>query len=204
MSSIYEALKKFIPPNTFQVVEPHLVRNNVHLKISKPRKSKLGDYRAPLRKDIPHKISVNNNLNQFAFLVTLVHEIAHMYNFKTYGHKVAPHGVEWKSYFRQLLVPHIQAGVFPENINKALINYMENPAASSCTDENLYLALESHNPLKLNVIRVGDLKPGERFIFRNRLFEVEHKLRKRYSCFEIGTHKKYYFSALAEVTPTND
>jgi hypothetical protein len=204
VSSPYEALKKYIPEGTFGLVEPHLVRNEVYLRISKPRKSKLGDYRPPHRKDIPHKISVNVNLNQYAFLVTLVHEIAHLYNFKTYGNRVAPHGVEWKSYFQQLMLPHLEKKVFPDDIARSLINYMQNPAASSCTDESLYLALEAYNSQNENVVRVGDLNPGDRFVFRNRLFKVERKLRKRFSCFEVGTHKKYYFSALAEVNPVND
>ena len=147
---------------------------------------------------------INNNLNQYSFLVTLVHEIAHLYNHKTYGRKVKPHGAEWKSYFQQLMQPFLEDDTFPANVQKALEEYMGNPAASSCTDQNLYLQLEKHNYLDEQVTRVGDLKPGDKFVYKNRLFLVEHKLRTRYSCIEIPSKKKYRFSAIAEIEPYND
>lgn len=204
MSSPFQSLTKFLPQDTFQLVEPHLLQNRVTLKITRPRQSKLGDYRPPRTKNEPHRISVNGNLNKYSFLITLVHEIAHLYTFKTYGRKVKPHGGEWKSYFKQLLQPHINQQVFPENVALALENYIANPAASSCTDHNLFLALESHNQGDTTETRVGDLEPGSRFIFQGRLFKVDRKLRTRFSCTEVANNKKFYFSALAPVNPVHD
>lgn len=186
------------------MVEPHLVRNAVSLKVSRPRLTKLGDYRPPFRKNDPHKISVNSNLNRFAFVVTLVHEIAHLYTYKTYGRRVKPHGEEWKSYFRQLMQPFMAESIFPETIAQALDKYLNNPAASSCTDEQLYLALEKYNEQSEDVKRVCDLESGARFLFRGRVFRLEYKLRKRYRCVEIETNRQYNFSALAEITPLHE
>lgn len=174
------------------------------MKVSKPRLTKLGDYRPPYRVNDPHRISVNGNLNPFAFAVTLMHEIAHLYTHKTYGNRVKPHGEEWKSYFRQLMQPLLTKDIFPESISVALNNYLDNPAASSCTDEKLYLALEQYNDKSKEVSRVSDLEPGARFLFRGRVFRLEYKLRKRYRCIEIETNRQYNFSALAEISPLHE
>lgn len=197
--SSFDPLQRFLPEGTFEDVLQHLERNDVALKISKPRLSKLGDYRPPFKAHDRHKISINGDLNPYSFLITLVHEIAHLYNHKTYGRRVKPHGNEWKSYFRQLLHPFVKKGVFPDDISKALETYLDNPAASSCTDEKLYLTLDSYSMEKQAVLRVSDLVPGQVFSFRGRIFKMERKLRKRYSCMEQATQRKYYFSPLAEI-----
>jgi len=204
LSSPYQALTNYLPEGTFDLVETHLVRNGVALKISRPRLTKLGDYRPPHRRGEPHKISVNGDMNPYAFVVTLVHEIAHLYTYKTYGRRVKPHGNEWKSYFKQLMQPIMARDVFPESINSSLNQYLDNPAASSCTDESLYLALDQFNTNNKEMVRVGDLDPGRRFLFRKRVFKLEHKLRKRYRCIEESTQRPYNFSALAEVTPLHE
>ena len=197
--SSFDPLKKFLPEGTFEDVLPHLERNNVALRISRPRLSKLGDYRPPAKQTDRHKISVNGDLNPYSFLITLVHEIAHLYNHKTYGRKVKPHGSEWKSYFRQLLKPFVEKGVFPSDIASALEAYLTNPTASSCTNEQLYLTLDSYSIEKKPALRVSDLSPGQLFSFRGRIFKMERKLRKRYSCMEQATRRKFYFSPLAEI-----
>ncbi|MDZ7848645.1 MAG: hypothetical protein U5L96_18960 [Owenweeksia sp.] len=66
----------------------------VMLKIVSPRKTKFGDYRFPQKRDPRHRISLNSNLNPFAFLITLIHEMAHLKAFKDYGHKIKAHGPE--------------------------------------------------------------------------------------------------------------
>ena len=48
------------------------------LVITNPRSTKFGDYRPPQRGSNYHRISVNGDLNPFQFLVTLLHEIAHL------------------------------------------------------------------------------------------------------------------------------
>ena len=61
------ALGDFIPEGTYQLVEPFLVHYKVHLTITKTRETVLGDY----RNAVPgksHRISINGNLNQYAFL----------------------------------------------------------------------------------------------------------------------------------------
>ena len=70
-----------------------LQQHPVRVHVVRPRRSKLGDYRSGTAGK-PHRITVNNDLNPYAFLVTLVHEFAHHTAFeRTRGWK-DPHGPE--------------------------------------------------------------------------------------------------------------
>ncbi|HAD34265.1 MAG TPA: hypothetical protein DCF44_07170 [Chitinophagaceae bacterium] len=44
-------------------------------------------------------MSVNGNLNSYHFLITLLHEIAHMLVWEQFRNRVKPHGLEWKHVF---------------------------------------------------------------------------------------------------------
>ncbi len=88
-------LSNYLPPGTYEPVIAFLEKYKVHLTVSRERKSILGDYRHRTHHD-NHRISVNGNLNVYAFLVTLVHELAHLLTYEEYGNKVMAHGKEWK------------------------------------------------------------------------------------------------------------
>ena len=74
------ALQHFLPPNTYDAVSAYLHQYHVHLTVAKERKSILGDYRHRTHGK-NHRISVNGNLNKYAFLITLLHELAHLLTF---------------------------------------------------------------------------------------------------------------------------
>src|ERR1700750_981029 len=97
-----DTLQHYLPPNTYEPVLAYLQRYHVHLTVARERKSILGDYRHRVQ-DKNHRISVNGNLNPFSFLITLLHELAHLLTFEKWGNKVASHGKEWKTVFGQLL-----------------------------------------------------------------------------------------------------
>ena len=126
-------LQDFLPPNTYEPVLAYLQQYHVHLTVARERKSILGDYRhrTPAQN---HRISVNGNLNKYAFLITLLHELAHLLTFEKFGNRIPPHGKEWKQLFGQLLAQFIEHRVFPEDIRKALLQTLHDPAASSCSD----------------------------------------------------------------------
>ena len=63
------------------------------------------------------------NLNKWSFLLTFLHEIAHRIVKEEYKIKVSPHGKEWKSEFRKILIPLITSGNLPLELEKALSNY---------------------------------------------------------------------------------
>src|SRR3954466_9080666 len=105
-------LQHYLPPLTFEPVLQYLHLYQVHLTVARERKSILGDYRHRTHAS-NHRISVNGNLNKYAFLITLLHELAHLLTFEKFGHKAAAHGREWKTIFGELLASFIQQEVFP-------------------------------------------------------------------------------------------
>ena len=74
-------LQNFLPPNTYEPVLEYLQHYKVHLTVTRERKTILGDYRHQTH-HANHRISVNGNLNPFSFLVTLLHELAHLLTFE--------------------------------------------------------------------------------------------------------------------------
>src|SRR6476660_7535466 len=124
-------LGSFLPPGSVNDVIHFLQIYKVHQTITKEMMTVLGDYR---NKHLlsNHRISVNGNLNKYSFLVTLLHELAHLLTYEKHGNKVASHGREWKAIFGQLLARFIEHKVFPDDIRHALMQSLHNPAASSC------------------------------------------------------------------------
>src|SRR5215207_6856369 len=129
-------LQDFLPADTYGPVVEYLQRYKVHLTVARERKTILGDYRHRTQVQ-NHRISVNGNLYQYAFLITLLHELAHLLAFENYGNRIAAHGKEWKHVFGKLLAQFISKEVFPPDIKKALLDSVHDPAASSCSDEAL-------------------------------------------------------------------
>ncbi len=196
-------LKEYLPDGSFEAVLHYLQHHKVHLTITKQRQSILGDYRhAHLHKT--HRISVNGNLNKFSFLITLLHELAHLFTFELYGNKIAAHGKQWQNEFSKILAQFLLKKVFPTDIEKALLKTLQRPAASSCGDENLLRVLNKYDTKKEGVLLVEQLTDGQLFTIKgNRTFKRGEKIRKRYKCVEVKTGKLYLFSGLYEVTVGN-
>lgn len=192
-------LQDYLPPGTYDAVLNYLRQYKVHLTVAKERKSILGDYRHSTH-HTNHRISVNGNLNSWSFLITLLHELAHLLTFEQYGNKVLAHGREWKMIYAKMLEQFIQHKIFPDDIETELIRSLQNPAASTCAEDGLlrilrkYDAKESHHrlveELALNALfRTSD----------GRVFKKGEKLRKRFKCVEVKTSKVYLFSPVYEV-----
>lgn len=64
------------------------------------------------RKGLNHQITINQNLNKYAFLLTLVHEIAHLITYVNHGWNVKGHGPEWKNCFKKQITPFMRDEVF--------------------------------------------------------------------------------------------
>lgn len=198
-TSLY-MLQHFLPANTFGMVIPFFRSHNIHLTLTRERKSVLGDYRVPTKKDPYHRISLNVNLNKYNFLITLLHEMAHMLTWNNFGPKAAPHGQEWKTQFRHILLPFIGKGIFPKDVEKALVSYINNPSASTCTDPNLFKALYKYDERKQGYKLVDDIAVGQWFETEDgRVFEKLEQLRTRSLCKDLLSRRKYYFHGIMEV-----
>ena len=194
-------LQTYLPPNTFEAVRQYLHQYQVHLTVAKERKSILGDYRHRTHGKT-HRISVNGNLNTYSFLITLLHELAHLLTFEKFGNKVQSHGKEWKFIFGQLLDQFIRHEVFPIDIKHALLQSLQNPAASSCADDVLLRVLKTYDKRKENVVFVENLLEGQLFKTHDgKVFKKGEKLRKRFKCIEVATKRLYLFSPVYEVMP---
>lgn len=193
-------LQSYLPQGSFEEVLFYLQHYHVHLTISRQRQSILGDYRHALS-DKNHRISVNGNLNKYAFLITLLHELAHLFTYEQFGHRVMAHGQEWKNEFSKILTKFLLQKVFPPDIEKALLQTLQNPAASSCGDEKLLRVLHHYDEKKAGFQLVEQLPEGALFSIKGgRIFKKGGKIRKRFKCIEVKTGKFYLFSAVYEVT----
>ena len=192
-------LQRFIPDTSAALALQYLHQYKVHLTISRERKTILGDYRhATFYKT--HRISINGNLNKFSFLITLIHELAHLVTFMKFGSKVQSHGREWKNTYALLLKSFIELDIFPPDIDQALQQSMHNLPASSCADETLMRILKSYDKQQNGLVMVEQIQDGKLFeIGKGKIFKKGKKLRKRYQCTEVNTGKLYLFSPIYEV-----
>ena len=180
-----------IPLASVDYVKSLIYSENIVIKLKKTRKTKHGDF--SVNKNGLRLITINESLNKYRFLITLIHEISHYFTFKNYGKYIKPHGVEWKNTFRSLLLPVINSDVFPNDVLKTLAAYTKNPKASTDTDLNLSLTLNKYNNNQSEYI--SSLSNGTVFKASNdRTYIMIKKLRKRYECMDVLTKKLYLFS----------
>jgi len=165
---------------------------------SKSRHSKLGDYRFSPQKG--HQITVNRNLNSYAFLVTYLHEVAHLLTYLAYKNKVLPHGEEWKNSFRTIFEPILEEDLLPVDLIQVLKSYLVNPSATSTGHGPLVDVLKTYDASNSS-ITLHALPENQIFLLKN-LALIKGKLRRtRYFCKEANTGKLYLVAKNAQVTP---
>ncbi len=193
------ALSAYLPADTFDRVVYYLHHYKVHLTVTKERKSILGDYRNAFNGK-NHRITVNGNLNKYAFLITLLHELAHLLTHEKFGHKVLAHGKEWKKIYGSLLAAFVGHKIFPPDIEMSLQQSLSNPAASSCAEDGLMRVLRNYDNVNGKYFLLEELMPGTKFKTKEgKAFVKGEKLRKRYKCTEAATGLVYLFSPIYEV-----
>jgi SprT protein len=142
------------------------------------------------------------SLNKYSFLVTLVHEIAHLTCYNKYKDTVSPHGPEWKNEYKKLMGNFLNKEIFPDDVLYGLMTHLRAPGASSCSDVKLLRILKRYDDPEKNgrLIFLEKLPVKSKFLYNGeRLFEKGIKVRTRYKCVEISSGELYLFHALAEV-----
>lgn len=193
-------LDGFIPPLAKVMVAGFLIKKNAQLTISKPRKTKLGDYRPPV-KQAYHRISVNGDLNPYAFLLVTIHEFAHLLVWNNYKNSAKIHGAEWKMHYQQLYKEYQHC--FPENLQIILQEHFKKLTAATLNNPMLIRNL-IHMGSTAEITMVNDLQKGDIFDFNDKKFKIIEKRRTRYLCKNIDSGKKYLVSGVAVVNRTNE
>ncbi len=170
-----------------------------NFKVSSARKTKLGDFRADSCGKL--QVTVNHNLNPYQFLITYLHEVAHVITWLKHGRKAQPHGQEWKNNFTTLLQPVLKADCFPADVLPALKLYAANPAATLAKATLLSIALQKYNTNRGNVETTPliKLKPGDVFKFQDCAYKHISRRRTRILCEHLETGRKYLIPQVAEV-----
>jgi SprT protein len=164
------------------------------LKLTRNRQSKVGDFTSSKSIKNP-RITLNKDLNPFLFLVTYIHEVAHLHVFLKFGNRVDPHGDEWKNVFKHLMGPMLENQVFPDQILHELRRHMVNPKASSFADADLTRALRSFDKNAAQYTALSDIPEGSIFHFQGRYFKKGKMKRTRVLCNEIKTKRNYLVPA---------
>ncbi len=191
-------LHKYIPEKAVPIISEWIYTFDFKLRIKKSRSSKYGDYRPPVKGE-NHQITINHDMNKYAFLITLIHEVAHLSTYNKHKNHVKPHGDEWKLHYKFLMQQFLIPEIFPVDVITALRKYMNNPAASSCSDTNLLRVLKNYD-VRNNTVLLEDVPSGATFSYNdNRFFIKGEQSRKRIRCKEAKTNMIYLFNPLTEV-----
>ena len=191
-------INRQIPPVASPLLASIVEQYAVEFLVKNKRKTKHGDYRRLASGR--HLITLNRTENPQRFLITLIHELAHLVAFKNYGARIKPHGLEWKSTYKTLMLPFLQPTIFPEPILGVLARHMKNPKATTDSDFQLVMALKTIE--KTSASYVFELPEGAVFkLYNGKVFTKGPKMRTRYECIERATQRRYRISPHVEVEP---
>lgn len=195
-----EILRKYLPESAIELSLALIKQYNIQLKIVDERKSKHGDYQRLEGGD--HRITINSCLNRYKFLITLIHEIAHLVVREKYGSKpIRPHGREWKETYKKMMLPLLNSQIFPAELSEQLKKHFIDPKATTDTDVVLSILLRQYDRAQQDKTYLFELREGQRFYIAGRVFEKGEKKIKRYLCTEVDSGKKYVIYPHAVVEP---
>jgi hypothetical protein len=174
----------FLPFDFQKYILGKIKSEGIHFRISRPRKSKIGDYKYNYLKK-SHSISVNINLSEIQFLVTFIHELAHKKCFDLFVGKVFSHGEEWKNIFVELLIEARNELILSPEWDDVLMSNVKRPKAT----------FTRYDEINENCVLVLNLAVESKFELRNgRRFQLVKKIRTRYLCTDLNNGQLYSVS----------
>lgn len=189
------ALDKFLPESALFYIEKWLQPYFCHIRITRKRNSKLGDFRYSI--DRKHQISVNGDLDPQLFFFVLTHEIAHLITFDA-DRRIAPHGIEWKTSYRNLLMESLH--LYNEDLQPLIKKFSKTPKANFMAAPDLVKYFHTEEDVDF----VEDLAVGSYFEYQNQAYEIIELRKKRYLCKNLNSGRKYLFRACAQVKKLNN
>ena len=167
-------------------------------KLRKTRLSKVGDFTCRLGKT--PQITINRDLHPCLFLMTYVHEVAHLRVHTVHGFKAEAHGGEWKSTFQALMEPILNGEIFPEPLLTGLKKHMAIPKASSFSDTELTQLFRAMDVRQKSAVLLSHIPEGSVFHLQGKWFTKGKLKRTRVVCHEVKTRRQYLVPADAPVS----
>ena len=209
INNLRTVLSKYVPASALDRLVDYIIVHGVHLKITRSRNSKYGDYRHPRIGQPYHAISINGDLSPHFFLAVLLHEMAHLEAYLKYRKKIKPHGIEWQSLYRDFLIRYSDA--MPCEAQPLLKQYVSRLPLSPSVGRKLDTFLKDYGrpsdnagTQTIKTPRLDDLHPGDSFRLikkGNSVFIALERKRTRWLCREQSTNRLYSVSGTAEVIP---
>jgi SprT protein len=148
--SFYDHLIPYLGEKAAEFIDHLTLHIRFHLRVTRPRDSKYGDYR-PAFKNNQQRITINGNLDKYSFLITLLHELAHLYVQENIKHPYLPHGKEWKSSFSELLSLAVKNEIFPTDISRLVnIYYVQKKIFTQSSRNKIQVAINKELGIKPN------------------------------------------------------
>ena len=204
-----DIMSQYVPTQAVDDIVRYITRYSIHLKITRERQSKFGDYRLPSSKNPIHTISVNGNLGKYGFLLVMLHELAHMTTFIDCGRRVKPHGPEWQENYRQLILRFAAKDCFPADVLPLLYRYASSMPLSKKLERDIDKRLEIQPSIfsdellsQSHAVALDTLSVGSHFQLvgrPGRTFESIEKRRTRWKCRDIATGRLYTVASDAMV-----
>lgn len=200
-----QILGRYLPEKAVDLVFDFLYINHIGFKITKKRRSKLGDYKWFKYKPGYYEISVNGDLNKYAFMLVLMHEMAHHLVHLQYGESVQPHGHEWQRSFADTMKKYIGMGVFPSDVANAMAVYSSSIPLKIKKERELMSIINRYNENANSTpeITLNDVPLNTLFKLENheRVFRSVEKRRTRYKCVDIKTNEYFLVQGTATIFP---
>ncbi|MFM7566208.1 MAG: sprT domain-containing protein [Flavobacteriales bacterium] len=198
-----QTFSKYVPLEFASLPAELLLKSDVQFKIVRGRKTKWGDFR-PIGRQGKPQITVNGDLNPYAFLITTLHEFAHYFAFQHFGRSIVPHGKEWQREYALLLNRLLATQSLPTALQDALKRSLTSIKASSCSDVTLSRVLLSFDSPASDSCYLERLPKNTKFVLNDRIFVKGDKRRTRIQCLDIVSNKHYLIHLLAKVKPINE
>lgn len=198
---IEKIVSKYVPGNTVSACANWIIEHRIKVKVKNSRSTIAADYYSPFGNN-GHVITINHDLNPYAFFIIFVHEIAHLKVWLKYRDGIEPHGVEWKLEYKNLMVPFLNEDIFPKDILFDLKKHLLKGASACCYDENLTRSLRKHDHDYDEWILLADLLGTITFKTKSgKKFKVEKRLRKNFKCINLENNDVYIVPPITEVKP---
>ncbi|MCS6916616.1 MAG: SprT-like domain-containing protein [Chitinophagales bacterium] len=193
-------LSAYLPEEAIDIIAGWEQRYQVVISAVRPMKHAYGVF-LPSEKDRSHRIRINENLNPYAFLITLVHEMAHLTTWLHYSHRVEAHGPEWKLQFRKLMDEFRGRRIFPLRVTEAFRRHLQHPTYTHCCDPELMRALRRYDAVA--GVALEQLPDGAEFRFEGQQYRKVRRLRRRILCRHLMRRSDYAFEPYVVVQPVS-